>query len=217
MDDVQYTKKDWRNTNQLKSQYGAKNVHVPVRKTTRDMLINQVYISYNEPWEDALLNRIKEWYNRSPHFEEIYDIVKTTVLSKYDRLVDLNFALNNRILDYLGMRTSIRFTSEFPKDQSQNKNARIIGLCKFFGTDLLYDGKSAQNFIDRRMFRNAGITVVFQDYRHVPYRQQWGDFVPYMSVLDLLMNEGKNALSVILSSPRPDFEGAWAADRTGLL
>ena len=69
-DDVQYTKRDWRNNNQLKSPAGVGPIHVPVSNASRGILINQALISYNENWEDKLLNKINEWYKTSPFFTE---------------------------------------------------------------------------------------------------------------------------------------------------
>lgn len=204
LDDVQYTKKDWRNTNQLKTPNGIKNIYVPVQNPHRDALINQVLISYNENWQSNLMNKITEWYKKAPYFSEIINIIASVINNKCEKLVDLNYHLNNEILQYIGIDTPIFFSSAIPKN-SQDKNERIIELCKHFkGVDILYDGKSAQNFIDTELFRRNGIEVIFQDYQHTPYKQLWGEFAPYMSIIDLLMNCGKNAKSIIFSSPLPE-------------
>lgn len=204
MDDVQYTKKDWRNTNQLKTPYGIKKIYVPVNKVTLSTLIQDVTISYNENWEDALMNKLKEWYKKSPYYKEIIELIIPTIYGKYEKLVDFNFNLNNDILSFLGINTPIRFSHEIPR-YTNDRNERIIEICKFFKADILYDGKSAEKFIDIDLFRQNGIEVVFQNYQHTPYKQLWGPFIPYMSVLDLLMNEGKNAKGIIMSSPLPDW------------
>lgn len=204
LDDVQYTKKDWRNTNRLKSPYGVKNVHVPVRKTTRDTLLNQALISYNEPWESVLLNQVTAWYGRAPFFAEVLPLLERPLARKHERLVDLDVDLNGEVLAYLGIATPIHFASAIPK-MAADKNARIVEICRHFpGVDLLYDGKSAQNFIDIELFRRHGIDVVFQEYQQMPYPQLWGGpFEPSLSVIDLLMNCGPASKEIIVSSPRP--------------
>ncbi len=205
LDDVQYTKKDWRNTNRLKSPYGVKPVHVPVRRTTRETRLNQALISYNEPWETALLNRVHAWYGAAPFFAEVLPLLERPLAARYECLVDLTGHVNNEVMAYLGITTPIHFASNIPK-LTTDKNARIVEICRYFsGVDVLYDGKSAQNFIDLAMFRQHDIDVVFQDYRQTPYPQLWGGpFEPNLSVLDALMNCGTGTRSIILSSPLPE-------------
>jgi hypothetical protein len=65
---------------------------------------------------------------------------------------------------------------------------------------VLFDGKKAQDFLEADYLLQYDIKVVFQDYLHKPYQQLWGDFVPYMSVLDLLMNQGPNSMEYIVTS-----------------
>ena len=203
MDDVQYTKKDWRNTNQLKTQNGIKRIFVPVKKPSRCTRINEAVISHDEKWQEILLNKIKAWYKKSLYFKEIMSLIDPIILSHFEKLVDFNFALNNALLSYLEISTPIYFSSQVPRN-TNDKNLRIIEICNHFNADILYDGKSAADFIDTDLFQRSGIEVYFQNYQHRPYRQLWGDFVPYMSVLDLLMNEGKRSREIILSSPLPD-------------
>ena len=204
MDDVQYTKKDWRNGNQLKSPYGVKNISFSVKKTSRETLIKEIEISYNQPWEDTLFNQISNWYRKSTFFNEIMEVLTPHIYNKYLKLLDLNLNLNDAILKYLDIHTPFFFTSDIPR-QSQNKNERVLEICKHFeGVDILYDGKKARDFIDVEYFQSNGIHVIFQDYQHTPYPQLWGEFVPYMSIIDLLMNCGKESKKIILSSPLPE-------------
>ena len=202
MDDVQYTKKDWRNRNQLKSPNGAKYITVPVKKTNRETLINEVLISYNEPWEERILNQIDQWYRKAPNYQKGRQLVENVFKMKSEKLIDLNFHLNNEILKFMGVEKEIKFSSEVPRN-SVTKNERIVEICKYFKSNLLYDGNSAKKFIDQKLFANNGIEVIFQDYRQVPYSQQWGEYLPYMSILDLLLNITENYKELIITTKHP--------------
>lgn len=200
LDDVKYTKQDWRNNNQVKSSYGVAKIFAPVKKTYEETLINQAMISYNEKWEQKLLNQLKANYCKACFYDEVIEFIKPIILNKYERLIDLNYNLNNAILKYLGIKTQILFSSNIPKT-TNDKNLRLLEICRNFeNVNVFYDGKKAKNFIDVSLFQQNGVDVIFQDYQHKRYHQLWGDFVPYMSILDLLMNHGKESLNYIVTS-----------------
>ena len=74
---------------------------------------------------------------------------------------------------------------------------RLITFCKIFKADIFYEGAAGRNYIDGKRFEEHGIKVEFQDYNHPVYNQLHGDFVPYLSVIDLLFNHGRESLSII--------------------
>jgi hypothetical protein len=201
MDDVKYTRQNWRNNNKLLCASESKNVSIPVRKTSRHTLINQVSILNDLAWQNKFLNKVSNWYRKAPHFDEVFSLISGVVLKRHDMLVDLNYGLNGAIAEYVGIETPVELSSNVPRNSS-DKVSRIIEIVKYFNADVLYDGKSAAYFIDIELFQEKGITIIFQDYKHSSYRQQSNsNFVPYMSIVDLLMNKGVESLGYILSSP----------------
>ncbi len=204
MDDVQYTKKDWRNTNQLLSPNGPKRIFVPVKKCARGTMLNNVFISTDSDWRTQLLSKVENWYRKAPFFDEIYGLLEKVIQDDYEKLVDLNYKLNDRISAYIGIETPVHHSSQVPR-HSDNKMDRILEIVGFYGADVLYDGKAASTFIDTQYFRANKVEVIFQDYQHRPYSQLFGDgFVPYMSIIDLMMNKGKQSFEQIMYSPLPE-------------
>jgi hypothetical protein len=200
MDDVQYTRKDWRNNNQLKSPYGVKGISFPVQKEPLGTEIHKIKIANNLNWQKTLLNQIRSWYIKAPFYDDIMQIIEPVIQAKYDRLVEFNFDLNNVILNYLEIKTKVYFSSGIPRNQ-EGKIDRIAEICNHFdGITKLFDGKKAKNFLDEASLNAHGIDIMFQDYQHKPYPQQFGGFVPYMSIVDLIMNCGKESISYIMTS-----------------
>ena len=200
LDDVQYTKKDWRNTNQLQSPTGIKKVSVPVSNASRSININEALISYKGDWEDKMLNQLKQWYGKALFYNNVIEMISPIIRNKYKNLVDLNYDLNKTIADYLDISTPCYFSSSICKS-TEDKNLRILEICHHFkNVHLLYDGKTAANFLDTQLFLQNGIKVIFQNYLHTPYRQLWGEFQPYMSIVDLIMNNDCLKSQEILSS-----------------
>ncbi|EKV26040.1 hypothetical protein C882_3327 [Caenispirillum salinarum AK4] len=205
LDDVQYTKQDWRNRNRFKTPEGrVEFLTVPVTFSDRDRtLIRDVPIARQPGWQRKLLNRLESWYRKAPAFDAVFPAVRDILSADHARLIDLDVALTTYLFDAMGIDTPTAFASEVP-DKSPDKNRKLIDICHHFGADVLYDGAAAAAFIDTELFRSEGITVIFQDYRPAPYPQVGGgDFVSHLSALDALFNCGDGSRDVLLASLAP--------------
>lgn len=196
LDDVQYTRKDWRNRNRIKTPYGAKWLTVPVRHAPHATLINQIEINYLQDWRASHLNLLRENYRKARYYEEIMDLIATYFDKKFTLLSVLNMALTEGVANYLGLFIKTFLSSQL-KTKSGDRNERIIDLCKWTKATTLYDGQSARNFIDDKRFQREGVEVTFQDYRHPEYRQFQGPFISHLSVVDLLFHYGPGSLPII--------------------
>ncbi|MCH9698199.1 MAG: WbqC family protein [Gammaproteobacteria bacterium] len=204
MDDVQYTKRDWRNRNKINRRGSEVMLTVPVVKPRRDTLIKDVDISNTVNWRRSHLDKIRDSYRYAPYFHKFFNGISKLINSDVTSLCNLNVKLVDWIRNEIGIETPIVYSSEVPKGGSA-KNERILEICKYFDADILYDGASAKNFIDEEFFYTNEIKVIFQNYVHPVYSDRKEGFLPYMSILDLLMFEGDHSKSVILSSPAPSF------------
>lgn len=113
----------------------------------------------------------------------------------WPRLVDLDLVLIDWLADKLGIATPRYRSSQLSIDGE--RNGRLINLCRHFGASRYLSGNAARDYLDVPAFNAAGIDVVWHDYAHPIYAQQHGEFVPYLSVLDLLLNEGSCSLAVL--------------------
>ena len=214
MDDVQYTKRDWRNRNQVKTASGAKWLTVPTVSNSRNAIIKTIDINYEEDWVKRHLRSIEVNYRKCPFFEPLFGEIKYILESKPKKLLELDVLLIKVLCKYLEIETPIEYSSIVPQaaeriidneqilpQQMDKKNLRILEICRHFKANLLYDGKSAASFIDVEFFRKKGIEVVFQDYKHPTYRQLFGEFISHQSAIDLIMNTGTEAPAILRSSP----------------
>ena len=111
------------------------------------------------------------------------------------RLVDLDLAIVDWLAAELGIATPCHRASEL--GIAGDRNERLLDLCRHFGATRYLSGNSAQDYLDVARFRAAGIDVAWHDYAHPSYAQLHGEFVPYLSVLDLLLNVGKASLAAL--------------------
>ncbi|WP_431323473.1 WbqC family protein [Rhizobium sp. YTU87027] len=192
-DDMQYTRRDWRNRNQIKTPQGLAWLTVPVKVRGKyHQTIRQTEIDGREwataHWKSLVLN-----YKKAPHFDEVAAFLEPFYFSNdYDLLSPLNRALLESICRYLGIMT--RITNSWDYELVDGKSERLADLCVQAGGTEYISGPAARAYIDEKVFSERGLKLAWFDYQGYPeYPQQWGEFVHAVSILDLLFNCGKDS------------------------
>lgn len=198
---VQYTKKDWRNRNRIKTLNGVQYLTVPVCKVPRKTLTKDVEISYDHSWSAKHINTIRFSYQKAPYFRDYFGEIKDCIQSRFKYLQDLDFALVKLLNSFLGLEDkNLIWSSSIPYERCENKSVNVINICLSIGATYLYDGKSAQRFLDVDLLSAHGVTAEFQNYKHPYYNQLWlkeQGFISHLSVIDLLFNHGPESLAII--------------------
>lgn len=198
-DHAQFVKKSWQQRNLVKTSGGKTLLTIPVKKKPRNTPISGIEISYNNknPLERHW-KTITHAYQNADYFEGYREVFGQIYSTEHRKLRDLNVKIIKTICHILGIGTKIVLSSELDlKDSSLGKTERVINLCKKAGITYLYDAKGAKEFIDTSLFGKENIQVEFQSYEHPVYSQLFGEFIPYLSVIDLLFNEGERSLAII--------------------
>lgn len=194
-DDVQFTKRDWRNRNKIKTPQGLHWLTVPVRSKGRySQAIRETEIN-GEDWAEGHWKSLVQNYSRAPCFSEVEEWLRPLYLEKhYYLLSELNSAFIKAICDYLGIKTRISRSSEYELWDGQTE--RLLGLCVQGKADEYISGPAAKDYLDEAKFTEHGVNVAWFDYSGYPeYPQLWGDFVHGVSILDLLFNCGKDSIN----------------------
>jgi len=201
LDDVQYTKQDWRNRNRIRTKTGWMWLTVPVRKVGHDQRLSETLID-DEHWKRKHLKSLQQNYAKAPYYTEIMALIEPHIRAPQLNLITLTEGMIESIASYLSVGRDFLRASAVPKN-TNDRNERLIELCQHVGADCFFTGPSANEYLDLALFARHGITVVFQDYKHPLYQQVFDGFESHMSVLDLLMNHGPRSANILLSSPRP--------------
>ena len=198
-DDVLYTKNDWRNRNKIKTSQGATWLTIPVdihNRLTNHLLIKDAPLAD----EDILKKHLKAIelnYKKAPFFKEFFPILTLLFSEQYIFLSDVNISIIKAISDFLGIK-KINFLKSSDLDiVNENPTDRLIDICKNLKATHYLTGNSAKNYLDEKLFAENGIILEYQEYKHPIYKQLWGDFIPYLSVIDLIFNEGYNSLKIL--------------------
>lgn len=192
-DDVQYTPRDWRNRNQIKTSQGKQWLTVPVKKKgRRHQKINETEI-LDSGWEGKHWKSLVHAYSKTPYFNEIASWLEPLYLqNKYTHISSLNYVLIKAICAYVGIDTIISHSSDY--ELSDGKTQRLVDLCTQASASEYISGPAAKDYIEQNLFDNNKIKLSWFDYSHYPeYPQLWGEFTHQVSILDLLFNTGKNA------------------------
>jgi hypothetical protein len=189
-DDMQYTKRDWRNRNVVKTAQGLKWLTIPVEvKGKYFQKIKDTKIA-DKNWNLSHLGIIKQSYKQASCYKEMIDWLEELYLNcRYIYLTDVNMHFIQAINDLLGITTEIRFSSEF--ELAEGKTDRLIDICTYLEASDYYSGPSAKSYLDHERFFAKDIQVHYFNYDNYPiYRQLHGQFEHNVSIIDLILNEG---------------------------
>ncbi len=191
LDDVQYTKQDWRNRNRIKTPDGTKWIIVPVIGGIHQ-LIHETRIDYSRDWRKKHTNTIHANYAVSPFYESYKDKLFDIYGKKFETISELNIYAIKMISRLLGIE--VKFVNSTDLRTEGIKDDKVIDICNQIGADVYLSGPAAKSYIDVNKFKKAGISLVYKDYGgYLEYPQLWGEYDPYVSVIDLLFNCGENA------------------------
>jgi len=192
-DDMQYTRRDWRNRNQIKTPQSQQWITIPVKvKGKYFQTIRETEIDGFD-WSEKHWRALCQNYRRAEFFEEITAIFEPLYLQrKYTLLSSLNRDFITAICTYLGITTKI--SSSWDYHLIEGKSERLADLCVQAGGTEYISGPAAKDYIVEDVFNERGIKLSWFDYSGYPeYPQLWGDFIHGVTILDLLFNCGKEA------------------------
>jgi len=200
-DHVQFVKQSWHQRNRIKTPNGVTMLSLPVKNEKFNTKICDIKISYdNSNQLEKHWRVIEQSYKKSKYFKDYEIIFKEIYSQKHIFLEELNVKIISAICTILEIETKFIYSKDiYIEDYGMDKNLDLINLCKSVGADFIYDAKGAETFLNKEIFTSHGVEIKFQEYEHPIYEQLWGDFVPYMSALDILFNEGPNSMGIIKS------------------
>jgi hypothetical protein len=199
-DDMQYTRRDWRNRNKIKTPNGPAWLTIPVEvKGKYFQKINETMIS--EPgWAKDHWATIKQFYSKAQFFGEYKERFEHFYLTTSEQYLSrINYELIVMINDILGINTKISWSSDY--EMVDGKTERLLGLVQQAGGTEYLSGPAARDYIVDSLFADAGVKLSWMDYSGYPgYTQLFPPFEHGVTVLDLIFNEGPNAMQFIIRS-----------------
>ena len=197
-DDVQFPRgKDYANRNQIKTNNGKMWLTASVLGKKDLKPWNQIEIN-NNGWKEKHLNNIESFYKKTPYFKSYFLFLKRIYETDHKLLLNLNLDLIIFFLGCLDKTPNIVLSSDIKTELTGLD--KILYILKNQNTTkyISGDGEGSKRYINEQLFKDNNIELVWQNYKHPVYNQLHGEFIPYLSILDLLFNEGPNSKNIIL-------------------
>ena len=188
-DNFQFKKNYYENRNKIRTKDGWQWLTVPVEKDNHKP-INEVKIINDIKWQLKYLNTIKQNYQKSEKFNFYYLDIENIILGNWSSIGHLNERLLKLFLNWFNIKTSIIRSSELNLQHLNEGTITLLEICQKVGADTYLSGSSGKDYLDLSLFEKNNIKVVFHEFTHPVYKQQYEPFIPGMSALDYLFNLG---------------------------
>ena len=196
LDDVQYTRRDWRNRNKVRVKEGWVWLTVPVQQKSRfSQSLLETRIDNSVSWRRKHLETLRQHYCKAPFFEKYFPRCQQVYEKDWTFLFDLCLETIQFLKEEMGIETPLLRSSEMKP--GGEKTERLVSICRELGATHYLSGESGSNYIAEEDFSSQGIALEYQNYEHPVYPQRYTGFVPHLSAIDLLFNCGEQSLGIL--------------------
>lgn len=197
-EDVDFTKRDWRTRNKIKTPEGEVWLSIPVKKSSRGTKIYEIEISQETNWQEKHYQTIVQYYKKAKFFSEYKWLLDKIYLEKkWENLSEFNIYVNTLIARELGIKTE--FINSKDLETNGTKDDKLIEIIKKLDGDFYLSGPAAKDYIVNEKFKKEKIELAYIEYKYSEYTQLYGEFNHYITILDVLFNCGKEAPKYIFT------------------
>ncbi|MBI4536534.1 MAG: WbqC family protein [candidate division NC10 bacterium] len=196
LDTVQFKKHEWQNRNRIRTKDEWQWLTVPVIDRFPER-IDRVEINSRTDWQRKHCQALRLHYAKAQFWEPVGPDLLGLIERPWSRLAELNCAVLDLLCRYLGITTPRILASTLIAHEEPTE--RLIDLCRAVGGSTYLAGQGGVNYMDLDRFRDSGLLMEVQAYRHPSYSQRYQPFVSHLSVVDLLFNCGPKSLEILRS------------------
>lgn len=209
-DTTQFKRSEWQSRNRIKSKSGDIWLTVPVEGTGQTdlrLMLKDTRIPSDMSWQRKHITSIQRCYAKADYFHKWYRLLSDSYefTDSWTNFTYLCYYFLRVVNVEMGIETPMVLASTFPTDLfdgTQRAAERLVRLTKYAKGDVYLSGDGGRQYLteeDRKLFSDAGIALEYQNFKHPTYKQLYGDFMPNLSIVDLLMNEGPKSLEIMRS------------------
>jgi len=186
-DDVNYIKGGWINKNNILLDEASHPISLSLNQASSFKKINEINILNDKIKKRKLLACINSAYLRSPHYKEVFPLIKDIINFDNDNLALFLKNQIKTICDYLDIKTKILISSKIEKDNSLKAQDKVIEICKKSDATQYINAIGGMNLYSKNDFEKKGIKLNFIKSNNIKYKQFENEFVPWLSIIDVMM------------------------------
>lgn len=198
-DDVQFSKGSFVNRVQLKWPSGAKWLTVPLANLHLGQRINEVKPANTASWKQQHYELLHKSFANAPYAKEALMIAEKVYSTEYEDIGSLSRASLLALARYFELDRSTQFVDVTSLNIGGSSSERVFNIVKTLAGTRYITGHGAANYLDHQLFEQAGIDVRYMEYQRKPYPQDYGNFNPYVTGLDLVAHCGPAGSAFICS------------------
>lgn len=198
-DNIQYTKKGWINRNRFLQNDKDEYFTLPLRKDSDYLNVNERYIS-DDFNKKKLLNQIDSAYCKARFFQQVFQLFEEIMSNSEKNLFKFIYCSIVSICSYLGIKTEILVSSSIQIDHALKSEDKVLAICEILGATEYINPIGGQELYNRETFRQNNIELKFIKTGIINYKQFNNDFVPNLSILDVLMFNSVNEVNAMLDN-----------------
>lgn len=187
-DNIEYTKKGWFNRNRILEVDHDRLFTIPIKKDSDYLNVNQRFVSAEGRADiSRTLRIIQNNYRKAPQFEPVYALAQDCFNFSEDNLFEYIAHSVRQVAAYVGIDTKLIVSSTIDIDHSLKAEQKVLAICEALQATTYHNSIGGRELYDKQMFQSHGIDLRFVESREVPYQQFGHPFVPWLSILDVLM------------------------------
>jgi len=196
-DNVQFLRRGWHHRDKIKTINGEKWLTIGIKKAPQNTKIHNIYLANNN-WKTKHLEMLKNSYRKAAYYQEIYPYLQELYSKEFEKIIDFNMASIQMLMKIFDIHINIELASKH--NFSSTANELLVDILKVVNATEYLSGVGAKDYFKQEPFDNANIKVIWQDFKHPVYPQLHGEFIPYLSSIDMLFNCGIKESRKILRS-----------------
>jgi len=200
-DNIQFTKKGWINRNRILVNGADTYITLPLKKDSDYLNIKDRFLS--DDWSierKKILNRITESYRKAPQFNFVYPIIESILMYEERNLFSFIFNSIKEIKQYLDIKTPLIISSSIPINHNLKAGNKVIELCKARKATIYINPIGGVELYSKEDFKNDGLELQFLKANNITYPQFKNDFVPFLSIIDVMMFNNKQTVTEYITS-----------------
>jgi hypothetical protein len=198
-DNIQYTKKGWINRNRILVNGKDQFITIPIKKDSDYLDVSERIISDNWGKEKyKILNTIKSFYGKAPNFKEAYQVIEDCLNIEEENLFNFIYETILIINNFLDIKTKIIISSDIDIDHNLRSKNKVIEICKNRNAEIYVNSIGGISLYNKEEFKDNGIILNFIKSNPIKYHQSNGEFIPWLSIVDVMMFNSKEKIKEYL-------------------